>query len=464
MNGFESALFIQDRWTVDRLTLSAGLRYDHFADSFPSHTIGPGPFVPNRNIVFPKTDGVTWNDIEPRVGVAYDVFGNGRTAVKASLNKYLGGEGSGGAFGIGMAPANTMVTSTTRSWNDANRNFVPDCDLTSPLSNGECGAMANQDFGNAFSVLTYDPDLAKSWNARYFNWQASAGVQQEILPRVSVGIDYWRTWFGNFPVVDHRGFDPGDFDEYSITAPSDPRLPGGGGYVIPGLFDVKPEVFGRPRNGFVTLADKFGKQTEHWNGVDVTFSARPRDGVLLQGGTTTQRRSTNTCEVVTHVSPEPPPERGGELPPYNPSRHFCDVEGTFLTQLKALGSFRVPRIDLQVSASLQNLPGPEILAIYAASTAEVARTLGRNLAGGARNVEIQLVEPRSMYGERMNQLDLRIGKILRFGRTRATVSLDLYNALNTNAVVDSSDAFESWQQPLAILNARFAKVVLQLNF
>jgi len=152
------------------------------------------------------------------------------------------------------------------------------------------------------------------------------------------------------------------------------------------------------------------------------------------------------------------------LPPDNPSRHFCDVEGTFLTQLKALGSFRVPRIDLQVSASLQNLPGPEILAIYAASTAEVARTLSRNLAGGARNVEIPLVEPRSMYGERLNQLDLRIGKILRFGRTRATVSLDLYNALNTNAVVDLLDAFESWQQPAAILNARFAKVVFQLNF
>jgi hypothetical protein len=464
MSGYESALFIQDRWTVDRLTLSGGLRYDHFADSFPAQTIGPGNFTPNRNIVLPKTDGVNWHDIEPRLGVAYDLFGNGKTALKASLNKYLGGEGSGGAFGIGMAPANTMIATTTRSWTDANRNFVPDCDLNSPLANGECGAMADRDFGTAVSVLTYDPDLRKGWNARFINWQASTGIQQEIVPRVSVGVEYWRTWFGNFPVVDHRGYDPGDFDEYSITAPRDPRLPGGGGYVIPGLFDVKPQAFGRPRDGLVSIADKFGKQIEHWNGVDVTFSARPQNGLLLQGGTTTQRRSTNTCGVVALVSPEPPPDRGGALPAYNPSRHFCDIKGTFLTQLKMLASYRIPRIDLQVSASLQNLPGPEILADYTALNAEVRQSLGRDLSGGARNVVIPLVEPRSMYGERLNQLDLRFGKILRFGRTRANLGLDVYNALNTNVVVDPNEAFENWQQPLAILNARFAKVVLQFNF
>lgn len=464
MKGVESAIFVQDRWTVDRLTLSGGVRYDYFSDYFPEHTIGPGNFLPNRNIVFPKTDGVTWHDISPRVGLAYDVFGTGTTAVKVSLNKYLGGEGSGGAFGIGMAPANHMVASTTRSWNDANRDFVPDCDLSNPRSNGECGGMANTDFGSALSILTYDPDLREGWGKRFHNWQFSAGVQHEILPRISVGVDYWRTWFGNFPVIDHRGFDPGDFDEFSITAPRDPRLPGGGGYHISGLFDVKPEVFGRPRNGFVTLADTFGKQIDHWNGVDITVNARPREGVLLQGGATTQRRSTDTCEVVTHVYPEPPPERGGELPAYNPSRLFCDVEGTFLTQLKLLGSYRIPRIDVQVSASLQNLPGPEILATYTASNAEVRRTLGRDLAGGARNVEIPLVEPRSMYGERLNQLDLRMAKILRFGRTRATAGVDVYNALNSSAVLELNDAFENWQRPQGIVNARFAKVVFQLNF
>ena len=69
-----------------------------------------------------------------------------------------------------------------------------------------------------------------------------------------------------------------------------------------------------------------------------------------------------------------------------------------------------------------------------------------------------------MYGERMNQVDLRFGKILQFGRTRANVGLDIYNVLNSNAVLAVNPAFASWQQPTEILNARFAKVVLQLNF
>ena len=69
-----------------------------------------------------------------------------------------------------------------------------------------------------------------------------------------------------------------------------------------------------------------------------------------------------------------------------------------------------------------------------------------------------------MYGERLNQLDLRVGKLLRFGGTRINVGLDLYNALNSNAVLSVNPAFDSWQQPQEILNARFAKAVFQLNF
>ena len=475
VDGVETGLFIQERWTVSRWTYSGGLRYDYFTDSFPDQTIGPGNFVPNRNIHFAKRDGVTWHDIEPRMGVAYDMFGNGKTAVKASLNRYLTGDGSGGAFGIGMAPANNMIASTTRSWNDGNRDYVPNCDLTSPLANGECGAMANLDFGAASSILAYDRDLTNGLGRRTYNWQLSTGVQHELLPRVSVGVDYWRTWFGNFVVVDHRAYDPSDFDTFSITAPKDPRLPGGGGYVISGLYDVKPTAFGRPASGLVARSNKYGKMIDHWNGVDVTFNIRPGNALLLQGGTSTQRRTTDNCSVVNQVAAEPPPDRGGALPTYNPAGvlvgtstlvgpQFCHVQGTFLTQLKFLGSYRIPKADLQFSASLQNLPGPEILATYLATTDEVRATLGRPLAGGARNVEVNLVEPRSLYGERLNQLDLRVGKILRFGRTRLNVGLDVYNALNSNAVLTVNPAYDAWQQPQEILNARFAKVVFQLNF
>jgi hypothetical protein len=474
VDGHEHAVFVQDRWTVRRLTVDLGFRYDNLNLIFPEQSVGPGAFSPSRNITFPETKPLKWHDMAPRTGLAYDLFGNGRTAVKASLNRYLAGAGSGGLFGIGMGPANGLVTAANRSWSDADRDYVPDCNLTNPARNGECGPVDNSNFGTTIPTLAFDPDILEGWHEREYNWQFATGMDHELMPRVSVGVEYWRTWFGNQVVTNHQAYSPADFDQFSITAPLDPRLPGGGGYVVSGLYDVKPAVFGRPADGLVTVAKNFGEQTDIWNGVDVTFSARPRPGMLLQGGTSTQRRSTDTCEVA-RLAGAPPPQRGGGLGPYNPAGfdeasgallgNFCDVTGAFLTQLKLLGAYTVPRIDLQVSASVQNLPGPEIQAIYTASNAVIAPSLGRNLAGGASNVDVYLAAPRSMYGDRVNQVDLRIGKILRFGRTRTNLGFDVYNLFNTSAaLVLNPTVGSSWQTPQEILNARFAKVVLQVNF
>jgi hypothetical protein len=125
---------------------------------------------------------------------------------------------------------------------------------------------------------------------------------------------------------------------------------------------------------------------------------------------------------------------------------------------------------VQVSASLQNLPGPEIIANYVALNSVVNPSLGRNLSGNAANVTVNLLEPRSMYADRINQLDVRFSKILRFGRTRATAGVDVYNALNSSSVFTLNNAYaalgavNNWQQPQSILPARFAKVVLQFDF
>src|SRR5207249_1092395 len=146
---------------------------------------------------------------------------------------------------------------------------------------------------------------------------------------------------------------PQDFDPYSITAPRDSRLPGGGGYVISGLYDIKPERFGLPVDEILTQAKKFGAQTEVWRGLDLTLNARPRQGTLLQGGLTTQRRSTNSCAVVAKLN--------------NPSQLYCDVPGVYLTQAKFLAAYTIPHIDVQLSGNVQSLPGPEISAQYNAS-------------------------------------------------------------------------------------------------
>ena len=456
----DHGLFVQDRWTVNRLTMTAGLRYDYFHNSYPDAAVGPGQFVP-IGFALAGEEGFTWHDLSPRTGLVVDVFGDGKTAAKVSVNRYLAPQHSTGPLGRDAGPGNRISHTTNRSWNDANRNFVPDCALLNPAANGECGAMDNPDFGSRRRGLTFDPELS-GWSKRSNNWEFSAGVQHELLPRVSMDASYFRRWFGNFLVTQNRAFGPGDFDEFSITAPADPRLPDGGGYAISGLYDLKPGAFGRPDDGFVTLSDNYGKQIEHWNGVDVTLNARPRPGLVLQGGTSTGRTTRDNCEVVTQVGG--PPGSEGALAPYNPSQLYCHYQDPFRTQIKFLGTYTVPRIDLQLTATLQNNPGPEIAANFTATNAVVSRSLGRNLAGGANNVTVNLVAPGTIYGDRLNQIDLRVAKILRFGRVRATANVDLYNVMNANTVLRENSAFAVWRRPDLILTARFAKLGVQFDF
>lgn len=129
-----------------------------------------------------------------------------------------------------------------------------------------------------------------------------------------------------------------------------------------------------------------------------------------------------------------------------------------------MGSYVVPVIGLQISGTLQSIPGPEIAANYVASNASIAPSLGRNLSGNAANATVNLVAPGTMYGDRLNQVDVRFGKVVPYGRSRMTFSLDLYNALNANPVVAQNNNFAAWQRPNSILTARFAKVSAQLDF
>ena len=471
----DMGVFAQDRWTVRGLTLTAGVRYDYFANSFPEQHVGPAQLAPTRDITFPNTKGTSYQDITPRLGVAYDLFGDGKTAIKVSLNKYVAALGAGGLIATDtINPAANLVVSTTRSWNDINRDFVPDCSLVDLNANGECGRAANTNFGSVRAGTAYDPDFLGGWGKRNFNWEFSAGVQHELAPRVSTEVGYFRRWYGNFPVTDNRSVSAADYDTFSLTAPSDPRLPGGGGYSISGLYDLKPAKFGLPLDNLISLSDNYGKQVEYWQGVDFTLNARPRNGMMVQGGLSTGRTVADNCEVVAKL-----PEmlfssgtlaRGAVAIPLQSTnvwipQQFCRQTGKLLTQVKFLGSYTIPRIDVLFSGTFQSLPGPAIQANYNAPNTQVRQALGRDLSAGAnQNLSFNIAEPGRLYGQRINQLDLRVAKILRYGRNRANVGVDIYNALNGSSAVSLNNTFGTWQQPTEVLLARFIKLNLQIDF
>ena len=456
-------IYAQDRWTIDKLTLNGGVRFDYLKIVIPAQHLSPAPLVPNRNLDLPETNLVNWKDVTPRVAGVYDVFGTGKTAVKASISKYVVAQGVQGTYGDSLAPVNRLANFVTRTWNDLTYpagdprrgNYVPDCDLVNVLANGECGNLSDTNFGSPTPSTTIDSKVLNGWGVRPYNWELSASVQQELIPRVAVDVGYFRRWFGNFAVTDNLALGRDDFTEYATTAPLDSRLPDGGGYTITGFRDLNPNRATTPPNNFFTLAKNYGKQIQRWNGVDASVNARISRDLFVQGGVSTGRTLTDNCEILAKV-----PESSTLGAPY------CHQETNFLTQVKGFGAYTVPRIDVQLSAAFQSIPGPALSANRV--TLSTQTTLARAFTNAA-NQTLNLVAPGTMYGERLNQVDFRVAKILRAGRTRTSVNFDLYNAFNASTVLAESptwlNATESgWRVPTTIVTARFAKFSVQYDF
>jgi Carboxypeptidase regulatory-like domain len=446
-------LFVQDQWTVKRLTIIPGLRFDYLNSYNPEQPQPANQFVPARDFA-PTSCLPCWSDLNPRLAAAFDLFGNGSTAVKASIGRYVQGETVGPADTY--SPANTNI-STTRTWKDSNLNLVPDCDLANPAGNGECGPLANTLFATGASTTTPNPAIFNGYGVRPYDWQFVASIQHQLKPGLAVFAGYYRTWYGNFTVTDNLAVTPANYDPYCITAPSDPRLPGGGGNQICGLYDLNPSKVGQVNNT-VTFANLYGKQTEVYNGVDLNITAHFGKGGLLSGGAnignsyfpasaaTTGTSATNQCFVVD--SPQ--------------QLYQCKVTPPYATRLKLQGSYPLPW-DFQVSGSFQSLPGPTIAANYTVTSAQVASSLGRNLVNGT--AAISLIQPASEFDPRINQLDLRLSKAFKVNSIRMRGILDAYNTFNHNtALVINTTYGPSWLNPTQIMDGRLFKLGFQIDF
>ena len=477
------AFYGQEQWTLGRVTLQGALRFDHAWSWYPEVQVGGVRFLPDA-ITYPRTKGVdSYNDISPRIGVAWDVRGTGKTSVKINAGKYLEAAQNSNTYS-GSRPTSRLQTTTTRTWTDSNNNFAPDCDLSNPLAQnltaggGDiCAQISNLAFGKPVFDTTYDPALLSGWGVRPADWNIGASVQHEVLPRVSVEVGYTRRWLTNFVVTDNLAQAPSDLGRFSVVVPKDSRLPDGGGQTISDLYNANQNVASAVNNLFAP-AGSYGDQYHRADGVLINVSARPGPRMFFQGGINTGKTVSDNCEIRAKL-----PELnavttvfGGfgtgvagnpTVATINMTNPWCHVDTGFVTRVTGLGSWMIPKIAVQIAGTFRSDQGGALAALWAATNDDIRPSLGRNLSNNAPNATINLIQPGTLYGDRVNEIDIRFAKILRFGRTRTNVGVDIYNLVNASPVLTYNQNFVqngNWLVPTSVLQPRFFKVAATIDF
>lgn len=453
----EIGLFAQDSWHLKRLTLNLGLRWDYVTNGYPEADLPAGPYVPARHV--DELKGVPeWSDFNPRVGAALDVFGNGRTAIKVSMGRY--NQLSRSDLTRRFHPFSSSINFASRVWNDTNGNFIPDCQLANFSPNGECEGISNQNFGRFLpSATLFDDSVTK--NNRDFLWDFNSEIQHELIEGLSVAFGYNRNWDGEFTVTENTLVGPSDFDEFCITSPTDPRLPGGGGQQLCGFYDIKPEFFGRGTLR-VTNSKEFGTQQRYWHGFTFNASGRLPKGIRVGGGLDTGRNVDDHCYTVD-VPNQPAGITGAQLPGGPNCRIVTSWKNNLDFRLR--GSIPLPA-GFSGSFIYRNTRGAVIDATVAVPRSQIrfvnpARTAPHTAA----SVTVPLYTPNTVYGERFNQLDVAFNKTIQSGWARLIASLDIYNALNSSSIQNVITAYgPAWRRPTQLLQARLVRLTGTLSF
>jgi hypothetical protein len=310
---------------------------------------------------------------------------------------------------------------------------------------------------------------------RRYDWQIGASVQQELMPRVSIEVGYFRRWLDNFTATDNQLQTAADYTPFSITAPTDSRLPGGGGYTVSSLYNLIPALYGQNSN-YVTNANNFGAQYQHYDGVLFNITARPHNGLTLQGGINSGKTTTNNCAVLAVLPGQASPlgiSGDGLITASSTSQTtYCNNSPGFITKINGIASYIVPRIDVLVAATIRSDQGAPLAANWNVTNAtSIAPVVGRTVAGPATTA-INLIAPGEVWGDRVNEFDIRVAKVLKFGRVRSNVGIDVYNLLNSNAILAYNQTYSptvtsgsgAWLAPQQVLTPRFLKISAQIDF
>jgi hypothetical protein len=445
-------IYAQDKWTIKRATINIGLRLDLFREGVPQQIQPVSNWLPETK--FAPQDVLSWNDLSPRLGIAYDLFGNAKTVVKASLARFVGAETVNTTRANNVY--NLIARTDTRTWQDLNSDFtIFNSDYS--VQWNELGPTSNTNFGKTVQSLIIDPDTLKGWFKRGYTWEYAFGLRRELVRQVAVTAEVYHRWNGNQTALDNTLISASDFTgPFCVKAPTDARMPGGGGFDVCGLYDINPTAFGKTMN-YRTFATKLGSGkgvTDSSTGFSISITARLKGGTHFQGGIEARRNVNDTCDTFVDT----------------PEKRFCRVEMPFRPDLKFVAA-RTFWWDVQVSGTYQDASGTNILASWPAANSAIAPALGRNLSGGTNATKtISLIQPQTIFGTRLHQLDIRFSKRFRFKERFSVAALaDFYNTFNSNWQFVFNNTYGGtassvWPKPTQVLSPRMFKLGWQFMF
>jgi outer membrane receptor protein involved in Fe transport len=377
----ELAVFLQDSWTIaSRLTLNAGVRYERLTGGLDEQAAPAGQFVPARTFGA-QSRLIEWHNVVPRFSLAYDVRGDGRTALKVSASQYTQRQGSQLVDQFNPMRQNTEV----RGWIDRNNDLVPQLDEIGP---GQ-GAL---DRGATVKI--------SDGLRRPTQWEATASLEHQLANDLAVSVSYFYRDYDDLTSVVNLALSPADYEPLVITNPLD-----GSPFTI---YNQTAASLGRVDNRLVN-SDALG-QTYH--GAEVTFNRRFRQNLTLFGGVTVGWNKAQTSAST------------------NPNDRI-NTDGYDLLDTRVIvntsGAYRLPW-SLNLSGHLAYYTGQPLRRIYT-----VTRTIVPTLRQASQDV--LLVPTGDVRKPNQTLLDLRLGRQFNSGGLTWEPLLEIYNLTNENASV-----------------------------
>jgi hypothetical protein len=458
-------LYAQDAWRLNKLTVNLGLRYDVLKQRVLGEPAQTGRF--ENSVAYNDIPLPVWKDLSPRTSVVYDVFGNGKTAIRAGFNKYM----TGATTGFAQIYNPTALITQSLAWTDLNSDDVAQGNRGCVYKTAGCEidfSTLPANFG-VRSLSTFAPDLKRPYQLMY-----NVGVSHELLAGTSVTAEWFHSDFKNLIERNNVARTAADYTLINVASPID-------GSIVP-YYNVSAA-----KSAAVTNVDSNDPNlTRSYNGIELNVNARLPHGLRIFGGTSTEKTVSNSCSAAVN----------------DPNLlTFCDGSKNnipWITQGKVAGTFPLPWYGITVSTALQFLAGTPIgtlpvqYGVFTAGTGfatpngvgsnylisrtttypancKGACTPGALMIPGltAASVNLGMIAPGTEFTPRINQVDFAASKTFKADHFGITPKLDIFNALNSDdytAVASSQYNAATYLQPSTVLQGRIIRIGVDVKW